>query len=419
MTAMRAVILSIGDELVLGQAVDTNSAWLSEQLTDLGVYVIQHIGVGDDKTSIRAVLEQAGQAADLLLVTGGLGPTDDDLTRHVLADLLGTELQLHQSSLDHIDTIFSRMGRVPSERNRIQAMIPRGATAIHNPAGTAAGLAAEYENCRMVFMPGVPREMKAMFEQEILPQLTHLLDQQRARQVIRVRRLQVFGLSESAMAEQLGDLMERGRNPLLNCNVSAGIITLKLMAQAESELLAQQLNDDLEQQVRRRLGQRIYGIDGQSLAKIVGELLLRNKATLATAESCTGGMLGAELTNVPGSSNYYLGGWVCYANEFKSQQLDVAAESLNRHGAVSEVIAGELADNARRRSGAHYALTITGIAGPGDGGPNKPVGLVYIGLAGPDVKKVLKLQSAGDREFVRRRSVYAALDLLRVELQRL
>jgi nicotinamide-nucleotide amidase len=413
---MQAIIISIGDELVLGQAVDTNSAWLSAELARLGVAVVEHVTVGDDLERIAASLRRAAAAADVLLVTGGLGPTADDLTRQALAQVLGTPLELHPPSLERIQAFFDRLGREMVSCNRVQAMLPRGAEALENPQGTAPGIKARIGRAVAFFTPGVPSEMKAMFAETIASALRELARQRGGSAAVVSRTLRCLGTGESNLAEMLGELMARGRNPVVNTTVALGIISLRLNASAADEAAGRALIEPVEAQIRRRLGNLIFGVDEESLAGVVGRLLRQRQATLATAESCTGGLLGGEITAVPSASDYFLAGWVTYSNQAKQRLLEVPATLLEQHGAVSAPVAGALAANARRLAGSTHALSITGIAGPAGGTAEKPVGLVYIGLAGPEGVTVERHVFHGDRATIRRRSVHAALNLLRLRL---
>ena len=412
---MNTIIISIGDELTLGHTVDTNAAWLSEKVAALGLNVLQHLTIPDDIESITQALTRAAQAADIVLATGGLGPTDDDLTRHALARVLGVELQLHQPSLDHIAELFARLDRPMSHRNQIQAMIPAGASVIENPNGTAPGIIASIGPATCFVLPNVPREMKAMFTDTIAPQLAQLTTGKDT-QIVISRKLHTFGAGESNVAELLGPLMARGLNPVVNSTVAAGIVTIRIDSRAPDPPAARRLIEPIEQQIRQRLGSLIFGVDEQTLAAAAADLLLSHSATLAVAESCTGGLLAKDLTDVPGASDFFLAGWVTYSNQAKTSLLQVPADIIDREGAVSKNVARQLATNARQLAGSDYALGITGIAGPTGGTAEKPVGLVYIALADAQTCQVQACSFRGDRQVVRRRAVNTALNLLRLRL---
>ena len=413
---MNAIIISIGDELILGHNIDTNAAWLSQRLAALGYAVIEHLTVGDDVPIIAQSLSRAVQSADVVLITGGLGPTDDDLTRHALARLLNVDLQLHQPSLDHMAELFCRMDRPMPPRNRIQAMIPIGADVIANPQGTAPGIAARVDSTAIFVFPGVPREMKAMFDRTVAPKLRELAATQDEAQIVISRKLHTFGAGESDLAERLGTLMTRGHNPLVNCTVSNGIVTIRIDCRAADESAARRLIEPAERQIRQRLGDLVFGVDDTTLAQAVADLLCQRRATLAVAESCTGGLIAKDLTDISGASEFFLCGWVTYSNQAKTSLLQVDTNTIDRDGAVSETVARQLAQNARRFAGSDYALGVTGIAGPTGGAPDKPVGLVYIALADRHNCRVEKKNFRGDRPVIRRRAVNTALNMLRLEL---
>lgn len=417
---MRAIILSIGDELVLGQTVDTNSAWLSQQLASVGVAVAAHLTVGDDQRGIeQAILESVGRC-DVLLISGGIGPTEDDLTRQALAAVMGVELEMSDAWLHRLEAFFRKIGRPMSALNRIQAMIPRGATMIDNPAGTAAGIDATYVAgdqktiCRIFVMPGVPKEMKLMFAQSVLPHVKAGA----GGAVILSRTLHTFGMGESNVAEKLGQLMDRKRNPSVGTTVSGGIVSLRINSRFDSMDEAQRQLEETDALCRAALGDLIFGREDDTLATVVAAMLLSapQAPTVATAESCTGGLLAKVLTDTPGSSRYFRYGWVTYANEAKTDLLGVPESELKEHGAVSEQTVRTMARAARDLSRTDFAISISGIAGPDGGTPEKPVGTVWIGLAhgaGVDARRFVL---TGDREMIRDRSAKMALTMLRFKL---
>ncbi len=425
---MNAIIISIGDELILGQTVDTNAAWLSRQLSSLGITVREHVTVGDDINAIVGQLRRAGgmpnnNAVDVVLVTGGLGPTDDDLTRHALAKVLETELKLHQPSLSRIEQFFVRLNKPMSQTNRVQAMIPCGCDVLENNVGTAPGITAQIGKTPVFFLPGVPTEMKVMFDESVKDKLRQKVSAGGAEKVCAYRTLHTYGAGESSIAEMLGDMMSRGRNPVVNCTAAHSIVSIRIISRGPDEKTARVLIEPVERELRRRLGTFIFGSDEDTLAGVVGGLLRRNGSTVAVAESCTGGLLAKELTDFPGSSSYFMAGWVTYSNDAKTDFLRVNPATIESFGAVSEQVAFELASAARRLAGTDYGLGITGIAGPTGGiaGPTggtdeKPVGLVYVGLADQDGVEVARNVFPGSRDHVRRRAVYTALNMLRLRL---
>ena len=411
-----AWVISSGTELTLGQSVDTNSAWLAAKLAELGIRTLRHVTVPDDATAIRDVVRQAAAEADLILLTGGLGPTEDDLTRPALAEAAGVSLELHPPSLEHLRAFFAARGRDMPPRNVVQAMVPRSAHAIPNACGTAPGLRIELRGTPCYALPGVPFEMKAMFERDVAPELRAAT----AGAVLLSRRLNTFGLGESDIGERIADLMQRGRNPEVGTTAELGMIGIRINVSAGSREEAEQRLAEAETELRRRLGELIYGRDDDTLASVAGALLVSAGRTLSTAESCTGGLLGALITDVAGSSQYYLGGAVTYANEVKTKLLGVGAGDLAQHGAVSEVVARRMAEGAARALGSDYALAVTGIAGPTGGTPEKPVGLVFIGLRTPAMTAARECRFGSDapRHMIRMRAARTALNLLRLELLR-
>jgi len=416
---VRAVILSIGDELILGQTVDTNAAWLSSQLATIGISVKEHITVGDDLAAIAGQLRRIATSSDAIIATGGLGPTDDDVTRYALADVLEADLRLDESSLQQIEEFFVRRDRTMSERNRIQAMFPVGCEVIPNPLGTAPGILAEIgsksegNKVPVFFLPGVPREMKEMYSHFVENRLKKLLENKGKAEVIVTRIVHTVGAGESRIAELLGTMMVRGRNPIVNSTAANMIVSLRINARAADEKTARDLIRPVEREIVNRLSDYVFGYDRDTLAGVVGRLLRERGETLATAESCTGGWLGKKITDVPGSSNYFRNGWVVYSNEAKIRQLGVDREILEAHGAVSEPVARQLATRAREIAGADYGIGITGIAGPGGGTEEKPVGLVYIAMADKNQVQVNKHIFPSTRDMVRLRAVTLALDLCR------
>lgn len=415
---MEAIILSIGDELVLGQTVDTNSAWLSVQLARLGIGTRYHQTVADDQGAIAEAITAALGRVPLLIVSGGLGPTEDDLTRQALADALSVPLVLHAPSVDRIVGFFRRRGRPMPQRNRVQAMHPQGTAIIANQCGTAPGIQARVDGTCLYVVPGVPSEMRAMFETSIFPEIR---GSEASRQVILTTKINTFGLGESDVAERLGELMARDRNPTVGTTVAGSVVSVRVRCEGTQAAAAADLESTVDA-VARCLGPCIYGRDETTLQQAVVDLMARRSLTIATAESCTGGLVGEMLTDVPGASAVYAGGWVTYTDAMKSSQLGVAETLLSLHGAVSQPVARRMAATAREQSGADLALALTGIAGPGGGTPDKPVGTVWIALAwrndgaagsGTDAA-VFSL--GGDRDQVRQRAARCALQMLRLHV---
>ena len=424
---MRAFLLSIGDELVLGQTVDTNSAWISRQLAAVGCDVVGHATVPDDQPAIELALSEAVGRCDVLICSGGIGPTPDDLTRQALAAMLGVELERNEQWMTRLQEFWSKRGSVMPAMNAIQAMIPKGATMIYNTAGTAAGVDAVYQSgdlkttCRVFCTPGVPKEMKAMFERDVLPHVVA----GGGGAAIRSATLHTFGVGESAVAERLGGLMTRGRNPSVGTTISGGVVSLRVNSRFPSADEAQAKMDETIATCEAVLGNLIYGRDDQSLPQAVLALLKKDgrNATVATAESCTGGLLAKMLTDEPGSSAHYTSGWVTYSNLSKYERLGVPEDVINVYGAVSEPVVERMAKAARRLAHTDYALAVSGVAGPDGGSPTKPVGTVCLALAVVDpadktasTVKARTFNFPGDREMVRNRSAKMALAMLRFHL---
>jgi nicotinamide-nucleotide amidase len=421
-----AIVFSIGDELVLGQTIDTNSAWISRELAAIGVRVAEHVTVADDQAAIEKAIAELAARCQVLLVSGGLGPTEDDLTRQALAAVLGQPLEENPQAMAALIARFQKFGRPMSPSNRIQAMLPRGTLMIDNTAGTACGMSAllrsndSEHSCQIFVMPGVPGEMKAMMTKSILPELRSLA----GGAVIRSRTLHTFGLGESVIGEMLGDLMQRGRNPSVGTTVADGVVSLRINAAFPSSMQADEELVKTAEACRQKLGHLVYGQDEQKLAQVVAKLLLESKfcRSVATAESCTGGLLAKMLTDVAGSSAYFQRGWVTYANEAKTQLLKVPAELIEKKGAVSVEVTEAMAIGALQASNSDAALSITGIAGPDGGTPEKPVGTVCFGLAfNPESPEVMTrlFRFPGDRAFIRDRSAKMALTLLRFHLMQI
>ncbi|MHC4221272.1 MAG: competence/damage-inducible protein A [Planctomycetota bacterium] len=409
----RASIVSIGNEILSGLTVDTNAAYLSSQLFSIGIAVVSSYTITDNIESIVRMLKLAAGDADIILITGGLGATDDDLTRQALSKMLGSQLQLQPELLAQMEAFFHGRGRSMPKCNEIQAHIPAGAKALGNEIGTAPGILAEFDGKLFVAMPGVPSEMEQMFEESVLPMLRDTADGQ----VIFVRKLRCFGTSESAIAEKLGDLMQRGRNPLINCTAHCSVITLHIIASSDNKAKAEKMVEADEKKLRDVLGRLIFGVNDQSLAQVVGKQLAEQKKTIAVAESCTGGLLSKLLTDVPGATSYFNRGWVTYSNEAKIKELGVSAELIEKYGAVSEQVAEAMAQGACQEADADIGVGITGIAGPDGGSAEKPVGLVYISLSLAKKNETKRYVFSHNRDFIRQKAAKTALNMIRLKLQ--
>jgi nicotinamide-nucleotide amidase len=414
-------LLSIGDELVLGQTLDTNSKWLSARLLDLGVRVVEHRTVADDLALQREAIVTLASRVDLVISTGGLGPTADDIMREALAHAAGDELVEDAAALAEVEAWFARSGRTMPAGNRVQALRPAGGRCLTNERGTAPGLAltitAGPNPCDVYCLPGPPHEMQGMFEAFIAPAIRRAP----GRTVI-ARALHTFGMGESAIAGVLGDLMRRDRNPLVGTTASDGVVSCRIRFEGEAdEATAQREVDAMAERVRGLLGDVVFGEGDDTLASVVLDALRARRQTLATAESCTGGMIGQALTAIPGSSDVYAGGWITYANEMKSREVGVDPALIERDGAVSRSVVLAMASGALAALGptgapVDHAVAVSGVAGPG-ASESKPAGTVWIGLASRDGAPEARLfRFPGGRHTVRVRSTQVALALLRRRL---
>jgi nicotinamide-nucleotide amidase len=407
---MVAEILSVGTELLLGQIVDTNAAYLARILSALGIDLYHKTTVGDNAGRVEEALRLAVSRADLILTSGGLGPTQDDLTKESIAAVFDEELVMDEPSLVTLEGFFARRGVPMPERNRKQALIYRSGRPIPNPNGTAPGALLEKNGKIVISLPGPPRELVPMVENSVIPYLSERLGAGRV--VLHSRILRFIGIGESALEERVEDLLA-GTNPTVAPLAHVGEVHLRLTARAANLEAAQALIAPVEREIRERLGDRVYGVDDESLEEAVVHALAKRGLTVAVAESCTGGLLGARLTNVPGASAVLRGGVISYSNEAKRDLLGVPSELLSRWGAVSGPVAEAMAEGARRVLAADLGISITGIAGPEGGTPEKPVGLVYVGFADARGARSSRHDFIGQRADIRARAVTTALDRLR------
>jgi nicotinamide-nucleotide amidase len=406
-----AEVISIGTELLLGDILNANAQYLAQQLAHLGIAHYYQSTVGDNPDRLQATLKQAATRANLIICTGGLGPTPDDLTTETIAQTFDRPLVEQPEIWADIQAKFAQRGRTLTDSNRKQALIPDGAAILPNPVGTAPGIIwSPQSDVVIMTFPGVPSEMKRMWRDTAVP---YLQAQGWATEVIVSRTLRFWGVSESALAEQVAHLFDRA-NPTVAPYANWGEVKLRIAAKATTTIAAEDLIHPIEAEIRDIAGIDCFGADEASLSSVIGQLLNQRQETLAVAESCTGGGLGAMLTESAGSSSYFQGGIIAYANAVKAQILGVSAADLAQHGAVSEIVAQQMAQGVRDRLGTTWGLSITGVAGPDGGTPEKPVGCVYIGLAGPQGASAKHYQF-GDRgrDWVRRVSACSALDQLR------
>lgn len=414
--SLSAEVICVGTELLLGDILNTNAQFLAQQLAQLGIPHYYQTVVGDNPLRLKKVLAIACERSRLIILTGGLGPTPDDLTIETLADFFDVPLVEHPEILEDIAQKYARRGREMSPSNRKQALLPEGAEVLPNSSGSAPGVIWQPRTgLTILTFPGVPSEMQLMWQETAVP---YLRRQGWGQEIIHSRMLKFWGIGESALAEKVAPFLDLV-NPTVAPYANHGEVKLRIAARAESEATARQLIEPVEHQLRQIAGLDCYGADEESLASVVGEHLQTTRETLSTAESCTGGGLGQMLTSIPGSSNYFMGGVISYDNQAKISLLGVNAEDLAQHGAVSHAIAKQMAAGVRSRLNTTWGLSITGIAGPGGGTAAKPVGLVYIGLAGPqDEIESYEYQfgSFRGRSWIQRLSACTALDQLRRKL---
>jgi nicotinamide-nucleotide amidase len=411
-TSMSAAILSIGTELTRGELLNANACWLGARLTELGFDVVEHATIADDSAQIAATVVRFGRQVKVLVVTGGLGPTSDDMTAAAVAELLGVPVLPEPASLEALRARYRAQGRTATPMQERMAHLPQGARALPNPVGSAVGFALSVGEARVYFMPGVPGEMRAIFDQHIAAELAPLAPNDRHQE-----HLRCFGLTESQVASRLVDLEPGGRahRPGVSIGYRAhfGDIEVKVLAQAADREVARALSVEVAAQARERLGAAVYGGRGDSYPAVLGARLRARGLTLAVAESCTGGLVGKLLTDVPGSSDYLLLDVISYANLAKQRVLGVEPALLERHGAVSAEVVAAMAEGVRRSVDAELAVAITGIAGPGGGSAEKPVGTVWFALARRGAATRTEVQRfMGDRERVRHLSADFALALV-------
>lgn len=412
MSSYNAEIIAVGSELLTPSKIDTNSLWLTDQLNTLGVEVAQKAVVGDDRARLTDAIREALVRSEIVVVTGGLGPTEDDLTRDAAAAALGRGQIFRQDLCDAIEARFARMKRKMVEINKRQAYLVDGAEALPNDRGTAPGQWIEEIGRIVMLLPGPPGEMKAMFQRECLPRLERMLPPS----VIRTRFYRISCMPESDVDQMISPIYSKYTNPATTILAAAGDIQVHLRARSTTVEEAEALLDEVGPQLELLLGERCYTKTGEPLEVVVGSLLRTRGETLVVAESATGGMLAERITSAAGASDYFRGGFLTYTDDMKAMLLGVDPALLREHTAVSEPVAKAMAAGARERTGSTWALSVTGYAGPDGGTEQNPAGTIFVGFAGPDGVSARRFQFVGDRARVRTMTVIWALDTLRCRL---
>ncbi|WP_238916593.1 competence/damage-inducible protein A [Clostridium sp. YIM B02555] len=405
---MKAEIIAIGTEILLGDIVNSNAQYIAQELAALGIDMYYQQVVGDNEKRIIHAFDEAYSRSDIIITTGGLGPTEDDLTKEVAAKYFKKELLPNEEAIEKIKNYFKFRERKMTENNLKQGLIPEGAIIINNDNGTAPGVIIEENNKIMIILPGPPKEMKPMFEDTVRPYL-----QKKADSIIMSRVIKILGIGESAVAEELKDIMTAQTNPTIAPYAKEVGVMLRITAKANNEEEAIKLIEPVEKEIKNRLGDNIYATEDVSIEDVVARLLIEKKLTISTAESCTGGMIAGTLINYPGISEVFLEGAVTYSNEAKHNRLGVKNETLEKYGAVSEETAREMAIGIANTAKTDVSIVTTGIAGPEGGTPEKPVGLVYIGVYFKGEVTVKKYVFNGNRSRVRLQATTTGLDMLR------
>ena len=427
---MNAEILAVGTELLMGQIANTNAQYITARLQEVGINIYYHTVVGDNPERLTETLKQCLKRSDVVIMTGGLGPTQDDLSKETVAALFGKKLILHEPTAEAIKAFFGKAGREMTPNNIKQAYMPENSTILENPRGTAPGYIVEGciggdssgKSCvgaattsarrAVVLLPGPPREMCPMFDQCVMPWLS-----KKSSTIIKSKFLKIFGIGESALEHLIKDIIQREKIPKMAMYAKEGQVLLRITASADSECEAEELIKPVVREIEERLGDRLYSVDNEELHEVVFKLLKAKNLKIALAESCTGGLISSTLVNIPGVSEVLERAVVCYSNESKIDMLGVSGATLDAHGAVSRETAEEMAKGIAERGMADIGVSVTGIAGPDGGTPEKPVGLVYIGLyAKGGVSYVRKIQIEGERARVRNSAMLNAFDIVRRHL---
>ena len=409
MDLLKAELITIGDELLYGQTIDTNAAFIGEKMTEAGIELVYHTTVGDSADMLINAIAQALNRVDIVLTTGGLGPTHDDITKKIICKYFKRQLVFHDDILKELEKKYQDQGMVMPPINQNQALLPQGAKFLENKTGSALGIMFEEHDRIFIAMPGVPSEMKLMVTEQVIP----LLKQKTGRQVIIHRKIRTIGIIESVIFEKVKEIIEEKSIVKVAFLPSFKGVDIRLTVKSDDEAKARNAIKEIEKRFTDKLSKYIFGYDNAELPEIIGALLSDRKMTIAVAESCTGGMLGKLFTDVSGSSSYFLGGVISYDNSIKEKILNVPAITVERHGAVSAETAKYMAEGVKKLTGASIGVSITGIAGPTGGTTEKPVGLVYVGLAADDGTKTKDYHYGQDRRRNRLRASFSAMDMVR------
>ena len=408
---MRAEIITVGTEILLGDILNTNTHYLSNELANMGIDIYYQTTVGDNEERLLNQLNDSLKRSDLIILTGGLGPTQDDITKEVCAKYLNLQMELHKESWDKIVEIYDKMKRIPTENNRKQAYFPVDSTILPNKYGTAPGCIMQKDNKTIIVMPGPPKEMQPMFDNYVKPFL--LKDNS---YVLKSKVLRIIGVGESKIENDLLDLIDKQTNPTIATYAKDGECTVRITAKGKNIEEVEDLILPVYKEIKNRFKEKVYGEDETTIEDEVAKLLVNNNLKIAVAESCTGGMVSSALINYPGISSVFMEGCVTYSNEAKMMSLGVKEETLNTFGAVSEECAKEMAEGVSKRHNTNIGLSTTGIAGPEGGSEDKPVGLVYMGITINNKTIVKKYVFNGDRQQIRNRACKTLLNDLRLEL---
>ena len=408
---MKTEIITVGTEILLGDILNTNTHYLSNELANMGIDVYYQITVGDNEQRLLSQLKESFKRSDLVILTGGLGPTEDDITKEVCAKYFNMEMEFHEQSWDKIIEIHNKMNRKPTENNRKQAYFPKGSLILPNKYGTAPGCIMEKDKKTIIVMPGPPKEMKPMFDNYVKPFL--LKDN---KNILKSKVLRIIGMGESKIENDLLDLIDKQINPTIATYAKDGECTVRITAKGKNEKEVESLIEPISNEIKSRLKEKVYGEDDTAIEDEVAKILVDNNLTIAVAESCTGGMVAADLINYPGISSVFMEGCVTYSNEAKMMTLNVKKETLNTVGAVSEQCAKEMSEGVAARHNTNIGLSTTGIAGPEGGSEDKPVGLVYMGITINNKTIVKKYIFNGNRQQIRSRACKTLLNDLRLEL---